>query len=87
MIDAHNDQSSRGAGEPPRKVTGGKHRRAPRSDEAHGLAWLPWRSCGCEHGIKGHEVAEGGSIIEVLDINIRQRKKPKAVSARQWGRA
>jgi hypothetical protein len=78
--------SSLGAGEPPRKATGGEHRRAPRSDEAHGLAWLPWRSNGCDHGIKGHRIAVDGSIIEAPDIKTRHHKKPKAVSARQWGR-
>jgi len=77
--------SSLGAGEPPRKATGGEHRRAPRSDEARGLAWLPWRSSGCDHGIKGHRIAVDGSIIEVPDIKIRPRKKPKNVSGRQWG--
>ena len=86
MIVAHNI-SSPGAGEPPRKATGGEHRHAPRSDEAHGLAWPPWQSNGCTHGIKGHKVAEDGSIIEVPDIKIRHHRKPKAVSARQWGRA
>lgn len=78
--------SSLGAGEPPRKATGGEHRRTPRSDEAHGLAWLTWRSCGCDHGIKGHKVAPDGSIIEVSEMKTRPRRKPKAVSARQWGR-
>jgi len=77
--------SSLGAGEPPRRATSEEHRRAPRSDEAHGLAWLTWRSCGCDHGIKGHKVAEDGSIIEVSEIKTRPHKKPKAVSARQWG--
>jgi hypothetical protein len=83
MVDQN--PSSLGAGEPPRKATGGEHRRAPRSDEAHGLAWLTWRSNGCEHGIKGHKVDADGSIIEVQEIKTRRRKKPKAVSARQWG--
>jgi len=78
------DQPSPGAGEPPGRAAGGDYRHAPRSDEAHGRAWLTWRSCGCEHGIKGHKVAEDGSIIEVQEIK-RPRKKPKAVSARQWG--
>ena len=78
--------SSLGAGEPPRKARGGEHRRTPRSDEAHGLAWLTWRSCGCDHGIKGHKVAPDGSIIEVSEMKTRPRRKPKAVSARQWGR-
>ena len=77
--------SSLGAGGPPRKATGGEHRRAPRSDEAHGLAWLPWRPNGCDHGIKGHRIAVDGSIIEAPDIKTRHHKKPKAVSARQWG--
>lgn len=81
---AHNP-SGPGAGEPLRKATGGEHRRAPRSDEAYGLAWLIWRSYGRDHGIKGHKVAEDGSIIEVPEIKTRPRKKPKAVSARQWG--
>jgi hypothetical protein len=49
------------------------------------LAWLPWRSSGCDHGIKGHRIAVDGSIIEVPDIKIRPRKKPKNVSGRQWG--
>ena len=83
---ADRDLSGLGAGKPPRKAAGEGHRHAPRSDEAHGLAWLPWRSCGCDHGIKGHRIAMDGSIIEVPDIKIRHHKKPKAVSARQWGR-
>ncbi len=78
-------QSGPGAGEPPRKATGGEHRR-PRSDEAHGLAWLTWQSRGREHGIKGHKVAEDGSIIEVQEIKTRPRGKPKAISSRQWRR-
>ncbi|OPX77214.1 MAG: hypothetical protein A4E44_00145 [Methanosaeta sp. PtaB.Bin018] len=86
MTAAH-DLSRSGAGEPPGKAAGEGHRRAPRADEAHGLAWLTWRSNGCDHGIRGHKVAEDGSIIEVPDIKTRPHRKPKAVSARQWGRA
>ena len=85
-LTAARDPSSPRAGEPPRRATGGEHQRALRSDEAHGLAWLTWRSNGCEHGIKGHKVDADGSIIEVQEIKTRPRKKPKAVSARQWGR-
>lgn len=83
---ADRDISGPGAGEPPRKAISGEHRRPPRSDEAYGLAWLTWRSCGCDHGIKGHKIAEDGSIIEVPEIKTRPHKKPKAVSSRQWGR-
>lgn len=83
MVDQN--PSSLGAGEPPRKATGGEHRRAPRSDEAHGLAWLTWRSNGCEHGLKAHNVATDGSIVEIYDPAPEPRRKPKGVSARQWG--
>lgn len=79
--------SSLGAGEPPRRATNGEHRRAHVSrDEARSVAWLPWWSNGCEHGIKSHKVAEDGSIIEVPEIKTRPHKKPRAVSTRQWGR-
>ena len=82
MIALIADQSRFGPGaeEPPR--TAEAH--VPRSDEAHGLAWLTWRSKGCDHGIRGHKIALDGSIIEMVDPAPRQRKKPKEVSSKQW---
>ena len=66
---------------------GGKHRRAhvPR-DDARGLAWLSWRSHELEHGMKPHKVSPDGSIQEIGDraSRIAPKRKPKAISSRQW---
>lgn len=50
-------------------------------DEARRLTWLNWRSNGCEHGLKRHHVALDGNVQEINDL---PRRKPKAVSSRQW---
>jgi hypothetical protein len=49
--------------------------------------WLPWKSNAQEHGLKSHRVTPGGYVEEVGDDPIVRRKKIKAVSSRQWGRA
>ena len=49
------------------------------------LAFLTWKSNGCEHGIRPHLVLESGEIVEIGDRSGKSRKKPKAVSSRQWG--
>lgn len=67
-----------------RDTEGGEHRRAPRSDEVGGMAWLPWCSYGRDHGIRGHKVAPDGGIIEMPDQAREPRRKPKAVSMGQW---
>jgi hypothetical protein len=68
-------------------MEGREHRRAfTPSSEAHDRAWLTWRSNGCERGLKAHRVAADGSIVEIYDPAPEARRKPKAVSARQWGR-
>jgi len=58
-------------------------------DEAKGRAWLPWRSHGCEHGLRSHEIAPDGSIKEIGDLyqKVGLRRKPKAVSSQQWAGA
>jgi len=50
-------------------------------------AFLNWKSNGCEHGIRPHLVTVSGVIIEIGDRAPKPRKKSKAISARQWGRA
>jgi hypothetical protein len=47
-------------------------------------AFLPWKSNGCEHGIRPHLVLESGKIVEIGDRSGKPRKKPKAISSRQW---
>jgi len=69
-----------------RDTEGEEHRHSPRSDEAGGKAWLPWRAYGRDRGLKGHEVLPDGCIREVHDPALVPRRKPKAVSSRQWGR-
>lgn len=66
-------------------MKGEKHRRAHiLCDDANGLAWLPWQSCGCEHGLKRHKIAKSGYVYETCDRPTEPRRKPKAVSSRQW---
>ena len=48
-------------------------------------AFLTWKSNGCEHGIRPHLVLGSGKIIEIGDRSGKSRKKPKAVSSRQFG--
>lgn len=71
------------------QIEGEKHLRAhiPR-DEARGLAWLPWSSDGLEHGSKLHKVGQDGVVQETGDRACRAaiRRKPKAISSRQWRR-
>lgn len=59
-------------------IGGGKVERQP--------AYLPWKTNGLEHGIRPHLVRENGEIVEMLDLRVKERKKPKHVSSRQWGR-
>ena len=48
------------------------------------LAWLPWKSCGCEHGLKRHKIAKNGYVYETGDRPTEPRRKSKAVSSRQF---
>jgi hypothetical protein len=48
------------------------------------LAWLKWKSDGCERGIRGHKVDQDGSIIEVYNPAPEPRRKSKRISSRQW---
>lgn len=50
------------------------------------LAWLPWQSCGCEHGLKRHKIAKNGYVYETGDRPTEPRRKSKSVSSRQWER-
>lgn len=47
-------------------------------------AWLPWASNGCEHGLKCHKIAKNGYVYESEDVPTEPKRKPKAVSSRQW---
>lgn len=47
-------------------------------------AWLPWWTYGREHGLRKHGIRPDGTIIEILDSAPEPRRKPKAVSSRQW---
>lgn len=69
-----------------RDTKGGEHRHVSR-DEALGRAWLSWRSHGCDHGLKPHKIGPAGAIRETGDRapEATSRRKPKAVSSRQWG--
>jgi hypothetical protein len=71
-----------------RDTEGEKHQRAFVSrSEAQNKAWLTWRSNGLEHGLKSHLVEpKDGSIREIKDPEPAPRRKPKAVSSRQWRR-
>jgi hypothetical protein len=53
--------------------------------EAQGWAWLPWKSNGCDHGLKLHKVGLDGVVQETRDsaCPAASRKKPNAVSLRQ----
>ncbi len=55
-------------------------------DEAKGRAWLPWRSHGCNHGLRPHKIGPDGSVQEIGDLSLKAtpRRKPKSVSTRQW---
>lgn len=69
------------------EIEGEEHQRAfvPRA-EAHDKAWLPWKSNGCERGLKTHGVNPDGSIREIMETTATSRQKPKAISSRQWER-
>jgi hypothetical protein len=69
-----------------RDTKGEKHRRAPRSDESGARVWLNWKAYGRDRGLKPHVVNPDGSIIEMHNPAPEPRRKPKAVSSRQWGR-
>ncbi len=55
-------------------------------DKAKSRAWLPWRSHGCDHGLRSHKIGPDGSVQEIGDLSPKtaQRRKPKSVSTRQW---
>lgn len=68
------------------ETEGEKHLRAhiPR-DEAKHLVWLPWKSNNQEHGLIRHKFNQDGSIKEIGDLGpVISRRKPKAVSSRQY---
>ena len=85
-------QRTEGAGEEHREyiapasdtpgLTGGsKENRHISRDEAINRTWLNWRSYGYENGLKRYVVAPDGNVQEICDL---PRRKPKAVSSRQW---
>jgi len=47
-------------------------------------AFLTWKTNGLEHGIRPHLVLTNGEIVEILDLPVKERKKQKQVSSRQW---
>ena len=61
------------------------HRHISR-DEVRGRAWLPWKSNGCEHGLRRHLVGIDGVIQETgdRDHQAATRKKPRVISSRQY---
>jgi hypothetical protein len=64
-----------------------EHRRVRLScDEARGKSWLPRQSNCYEHGFKPHFVGLGGAAREIGDkaCQAASRRKPKAISLRQW---
>lgn len=69
-------------GRDPETYEGGKHRRShiPR-DEARGLAWLPWRSNGCDHGLLPHHVNKDGTVQEIGEPE--PKPKPDVIRMRQ----
>ena len=60
------------------------HRHVSR-DEARGIAWLTWRSHGCERGLKRHKIATNGYVHEIEERPIEPRRKSKAISTKQFG--
>ena len=74
------------ASDTPPLTGGSKENKHISRDEARGLAWLTWRSNGCEHGLKQHKIAKNGYVYETGDRPIEPRRKSKGVSSRQWGR-
>ena len=76
--------TSTASGREPETGKGEKHRRAhiPR-DEARGLAWLPWKSHGREHGLHLHKVGPDGSVQEIGDLALKPKPKPEAIRMRQ----
>lgn len=54
--------------------------------ESRNQAWLRRRSNECDHRLALHNVCADGSVNEMGDLRSKkyQRRKPKAVSSRQW---
>jgi hypothetical protein len=70
---------------PPDESNTAEHRRAHiPHDDANGLAWLPWRSRGCEYGLMRHTIAKNGYVYETGDRPTEPRRKSKAVSSRRF---
>jgi len=71
-------------GREPETTKGEEHRRAhiPR-DDARGLAWLPWKSRGREHGLHPHKVGSDGSVREIGDLAPKPTPKLDAVRMRR----
>jgi hypothetical protein len=69
-------------GRKPETIEEREYRRAhvPRH-EARGLAWLPWRSHGLEHGDRPHKVGPDGIVQEIGDRAIKP--KPEGIRVRQ----
>lgn len=67
-----------------RGIEGEEHRRAPRSDEVVGKAWLPWKAYGRARGLKAHRVAADGAVQEIHDPAPKPRRRPKSISSSQW---
>jgi hypothetical protein len=83
------ESSAAACSRPQCRSTEGKEHRYVSRDEALGRTWLTWRSRGLEHGLKPHKIGRDGSIQETgdrADGQVAPRKRPKAVSSRQWGR-
>ena len=51
------------------------------SHEARGLAWLPWRTHGCDHGLRPHHVNSDGTVREIGDPD--PTAKPDVIRVRQ----
>lgn len=61
------------------------HRRAFVSRyEAKNKTWQHWQSNGCAHGLALHKIKPSGLIEAEPITSTHLRRKPKAVSSRQW---
>jgi len=54
--------------------------------ESHSMVWLSWKACGRVRGLRKHRFNPDGSIVEMHDPAPEPRRKPKAISSRQWRR-
>lgn len=93
--DSDSDASDMPGGHSTEETEGEEHRKfiiaplgsarqhVPR-DEARHLTWLSWQTNGRGHGLAKHKFNRDGTVREIHDPAPPRRRKPKAVSSKQW---